>query len=139
MKKNSLQGIYPGLRLEKNQKGEYFIKITDEFKSNTLLFEMRGKIVSNKFFKDNRDILIKKKYVFFQFFSGQNFYQYKNILILNKDNIAFFMKKGNNYESNVNLKAFVKENDLVTLLCISSKDIPVNSFIISNNIFNFLG
>ena len=135
MKRNSLQGIYPGLRLDKIKNGEYYIKTTDEFKCNTLLFEIGGKIVSNKFFEENRSSLIKKKHVYFQFFSGRDFYD----LILDKGNIAFFIKKGNNYESNVFLKAFVKENELVTLLCISSKDIPRDSFILSNNIFNYLG
>lgn len=137
MKKNSSNGKYPGLTLVKNMKGGYYIKTIDDFSCNTLLFEIGGKIVNNNFFQENKKILIENQHVYFNFFSGKNFFENKNILILNKGNIGCFIKQGNNLEANVLLKAFVKENDLVTLLCITSKDIPKDNYIISDKIFKY--
>jgi hypothetical protein len=85
----------------------YYIKTTNDFSGNTFLFEIGGKIVNNKFFQENKKLLIERQHVYFNFFSGQTFFENKNILILNKGNIGYFIKQGNNMEVNVLLKAFV--------------------------------
>ena len=101
-----------------------------------MLFEIGGKIVNNKYFEDNKEMLKNKNYKYFYFFSGNQYEENKNILILNKGNIAAFLKYGNKEESNVILKLYIKENDLVVLLCITKKIILKNEFIISDKILS---
>ena len=111
MKKNSIKGIYPGLMVTLSKKNEYFLKSTSDISKDSLLFEIGGKIVNNKYFEDNKEMLKNKNYKYFYFFSGNKYEENKNILILNKGNIAAFLKYGNKEESNVVLKSYVKEND----------------------------
>ena len=54
---------------------------------------------------------------------------------MKKGNVSCIMKHGNPEESNVILKSFVKENDLVALLCITKK-IRKNEFIISDKVLS---
>ena len=51
-------------KARKKTKGKYYLKTTDEFKSNTLLLRIGGKVVSNIFIKENRYINKKEIYLF---------------------------------------------------------------------------
>ena len=81
-------------------------------------------------------MLKNKRHKYFYFFSGNEYLENKNLLILDQGNIALFIKPGNSHESNVILKSFAKENDLVVLLCITCKEISKNDYIISEKILN---
>ena len=137
IKKNSIHGIYPGLIISKIKKSNYYLKSTNEIRINSLIFEVGGKIVTNKYLDENKEFLKSKNHKYFYFFNSNEYSENKNLLILEQGNIAFFIKPGTQEESNVVIKPYVKENDLVVLLCITNKIILKDEYIISDKILSF--
>lgn len=69
MKKKFLKGIYPGLMVKQEETNEFFIKSTEEINENSLLFEIDGKIINNRYLEDNNKMLKNKNHKYFYFFT----------------------------------------------------------------------
>ena len=133
MKKNTINGFYCGLKLLK-KKGKYVITTSCEIDENNLLFEVGGELVNKDFINDKRIFFSNKKFCYFYLFDEKKNANSKIILLSNKGNIAFFITKGDSSKTNVKFIPFVKPNNQICLLCISSKKIKKNKLIICNEI-----
>jgi hypothetical protein len=116
------------------KKDKYAITTSCEIDENNLLFEVGGELVNKDFINDKRIFFSNKKFCYFYLFDEKKNANSKIILLSNKGNIAFFITKGDSSKTNVKFIPFVKPNNQICLLCISSKKIKKNKLIISNEI-----
>lgn len=56
-----------------------------------MIFEVGGKIVTNKYLDENKEFLQSKNRKYFYFFSGNEYLENKNLLIIEQENISFFL------------------------------------------------
>lgn len=134
MKKNTIIGEYIGLRLIKRGKNDYNLIAIDDIEENTFLFEIGGEILLKKDFIVKKNKLKIQSYCYFYLKKELDDLNSIIILIMEKGNIAFFINQGNNLESNLNIKTFLKPDNRICILCISSKKIKNQKSLVSTNI-----
>jgi hypothetical protein len=126
MKIFTRDGYYQGLELIKNNKKELVIKTTENFKEDTLLFEVRGEIVSKDYLIKYNNEIKKNKFCYFKYGDGENENENSNLYLLLQKyaNIVFFLKKEELNESNCKISEFINNEDgSIKLLCITKKNI----------------
>ena len=130
-KKNSLNGIYPNLKLLQ-LKGDTCIQATRDIEKYTLLFEIGGEVMSdynlNKIYKKFEN----RYWCFYNLFNSFN-YGNNKIVLNDIGNIGFFLHCSKNYDDNVGIKTFKleKTGKLVSLVY-SIKKIFNNDILICN-------
>jgi hypothetical protein len=131
MKKNSLNGIYPNLKLLK-LKGDTCIQATRDIEKNTLLFEIGGEVMTdstlNKIYKKFEN----RYWCYFNLFNpiiNEN----NKIVLSDIGNIAFFLQGSKNYDNNVGIKEFILENTgKIVCFVYNIKKIYKNDILINN-------
>lgn len=134
MKKNTTHGFYMGLKMKKIGKVGYNIQASCDIEENTLLFEVGGEIVTQEFLDKNKEMIRNKKHCYFYLLDKNRTKDSKIILLMNKANIAIFIRKTESSKSNVLFSPYIKDNNQFGLLCISEKKIKNKEIICSNKI-----
>lgn len=136
-KKLSENLIYPNIEVIKVINNVYRIEALYDINQGTLLFEVGGRVVTRQQITNNEGNLQLSDfcYYFFLPIDKQNDFLY--ILIQDKGNIAFFLKKADDQmKNNVVLKIYLnEETKKICLLCISCRKIKKGEILIVNNKF----
>ena len=132
MKKKSIYGIYPNLKiLELNN--DSCIQALRDIDENTLLFEVGGEVILNLKLELSFKKYQNKYWCYFKYFDSTLYQNNKSIVLNNYGNISFFLQSSINYGRNVAIKPFKLYNNKIVLLVYSIKKLFKNDILISND------